>query len=943
MNMPNQIASPNLGELPRVLVLDLTPIGHNSATGQIKATLFQRWQSNSIACVTPHGRMLSFTTGNEESMHTSTRDTDLLPVIEAFAPCLIYIRPVPQAIHLVPLALILRQMLGIPIITHIMDDDLSHLKTTGAHGEYGRYRMLVNEIWCAASARLAISESLGQFFVHTFGGDYQVVSNCIAPSHWLPREEVEEHTGSFVIRYSGAFSDRKESSSLLKLAEAVESFGGQARFEVSVMRNFRENADSYLGDFQHTRVIDSNPDKFKYRKFLKEADILVAAYNFDPISVEYLRYSFGNKLPEIFATGKPVLVYGPDSILSVRYAQTVPGVHVVSAPDKDAIRAKFMSIFSNYADCLSRADDTREFAFEKFSMDKTLLQFEKICIQTGNTPQLRPVINTKIEKPAHSKYETPVGYTMKHSITIKDKLPLFVLGNGPSLRGFDFKQFGDAHTIGMNAAYRFWDEIGWYPTYYACLDTVLGLSHQVEIERLVQKASGYGMRGFLLRNNLIEKSVVLSNSDLVFNYDQIRENSQLMGGRHITTGSHACRFGVYLGYSRIYLLGIDCNYVERVTGSDAVEAREEEHSNCALGMIETPNFNPNYFFNTYQQKGDRYNVPNSNPDMPTHLNSFRETEIDLAHSGAVILNANLLSKVDAFDFIRPEDALHGSINPIPRSYIVGQIPAWPPHLRHGSTATYISGPYDRKMHASFDEIGFVRDTFFNKQSKGIMLDVGAHYGSSAVPFAEHGWKVIAFEPDPDNREKLVVQAKRHKGITIDKRAVSRVPDKRLTLYSSKESSGVSSLTPFLASHRARVPIKTTSITEAIEHYELPRVDFLKIDVEGFEMDVLQGVPWEKLRPHVILAEFEDGKTLARGYSTKDLIDYLRRRGYVVLVSEWHPVIKYGTKHDWNRLYVAPCDHPSQEAWGNLIAVHQGQQFHELKTAADRHIKTKQEQ
>ncbi len=39
-----------------------------------------------------------------------------------------------------------------------------------------------------------------------------------------------------------------------------------------------------------------------------------------------------------------------------------------------------------------------------------------------------------------------------------------VMGNGPSLKGFDFTRLNGVTTLGMNAAYRYWDQIGWYPT-----------------------------------------------------------------------------------------------------------------------------------------------------------------------------------------------------------------------------------------------------------------------------------------------------------------------------------------------------------------------------------------------------------------------------------------------------------------------------------------------
>jgi hypothetical protein len=53
---------------------------------------------------------------------------------------------------------------------------------------------------------------------------------------------------------------------------------------------------------------------------------------------------------------------------------------------------------------------------------------------------------------------------------------MMVLGNGPSLRGVDLTRIGSA-SIGMNAAYRAWDKIGWTPSHYICLDHQLIISH----------------------------------------------------------------------------------------------------------------------------------------------------------------------------------------------------------------------------------------------------------------------------------------------------------------------------------------------------------------------------------------------------------------------------------------------------------------------------------
>ena len=37
------------------------------------------------------------------------------------------------------------------------------------------------------------------------------------------------------------------------------------------------------------------------------------------------------------------------------------------------------------------------------------------------------------------------------------------------------------------------------------------------------------------------------------------------------------------------------------------------------------------------------------------------------------------------------------------------------------------------------------------------------------------------------------------------------------------------------------------------------------------------------------------------------------------LSEWHPIIRYGVRHDWNTIKKYPCVLDDSDAWGNLIA------------------------
>ncbi len=118
----------------------------------------------------------------------------------------------------------------------------------------------------------------------------------------------------------------------------------------------------------------------------------------------------------------------------------------------------------------------------------------------------------------------------------------------------------------------------------------------------------------------------------------------------------------------------------------------------------------------------------------------------------------------------------------------------------------------------------------------------------------------------------------------------------MPFYTSNESTGVSSLSAFLPSHQLANIVSTVTLSEFLLEQNLDRVDYLKIDTEGFDLMVLQGVAWEEIQPTVILCEFEDAKTQKLGYTYENLADYLLGKGYHVLVSEWRPIARYGEQH-----------------------------------------------
>lgn len=495
---------------------------------------------------------------------------------------------------------------------------------------------------------------------------------------------------------------------------------------------------------------------------------------------------------------------------------------------------------------------------------------------------------------------------------------LFLLGNGPSLANFDFSLLRSYASIGMNAAYRFWNKVGFYPTYYCCFDTVVIESHRGEIFRLIREQKTNGIRKFFLRENILNFYPELSNNPNVFFLERIQKDVEWLSKDKITTGSFSLLIGWFLGYRWIYLLGIDLNYVETLP--------EAKQKGTILELESDPKSNPNYFFPDYQQKGDRYNPPNRSPGL--HLRSWQQIKFMIEDFPITVVNLNKNSGLKEFafeEFPKLEKSLSNKFADIYHAVnnylqVKKETVYWRRVLRE--KLTILLGPYERSDSAHLDETKVIYHIFQNVLNGEKMIDVGAHHGSAFLPFLNKGWQIFAFEPDQNNRLKLVENIKNNANfykVKLDSRAVSNTSQSGRSFYSSKESTGVSSLSAFLTSHQFQQTVDTITLREALTGTSFNSVDFLKIDTEGHDIFVLQGFPWDDLKPAVIECEFEDSKTLLHGYTFHDLAQYLVDKGYVVYVSEWHPIIRYGIRHNWCQFTRYPCELAKPNAWGNILA------------------------
>lgn len=166
----------------------------------------------------------------------------------------------------------------------------------------------------------------------------------------------------------------------------------------------------------------------------------------------------------------------------------------------------------------------------------------------------------------------------------------FIIGTGPSLTIADLEALKDEVTFAPNRIYELLDKTTWRPTYYMCQDhniiqtfgdRIKGIESEVSFLPINYKNDFVGdkYRFFVLKErNFYPK-------DAEFSKDVSKYIAQ---GYTVTYG--AIQMAIYMGFTEIYLLGIDHNYnITRDASGRPV--RKNESVNYSKGMSDYVNMN----------------------------------------------------------------------------------------------------------------------------------------------------------------------------------------------------------------------------------------------------------------------------------------------------------------------------------------------------------------
>ncbi len=147
----------------------------------------------------------------------------------------------------------------------------------------------------------------------------------------------------------------------------------------------------------------------------------------------------------------------------------------------------------------------------------------------------------------------------------------------------------------------------------------------------------------------------------------------------------------------------------------------------------------------------------------------------------------------------------------------------------------------------------------NVKEKQVVFDIGANVGFLTLTFSKQvkkNGKVFAFEPEPKNFKKLQenILLNDFENISLNNFAISSINDK-LKLYLSDDNNfGTHSLVNERINSTNYVTVETKKLDNFVFQNNINKIDWIKIDVEGAEIDVINGAKkvMTEMKPNLII-------------------------------------------------------------------------------------------
>lgn len=167
--------------------------------------------------------------------------------------------------------------------------------------------------------------------------------------------------------------------------------------------------------------------------------------------------------------------------------------------------------------------------------------------------------------------------------------------------------------------------------------------------------------------------------------------------------------------------------------------------------------------------------------------------------------------------------------------------------------------------------------------EGTFVDIGANVGLIFVPMTHHlraAGRAVAVEPVPLNADRLTRSLELNDIVCSTSVHRTALGAARGSIRMVKEGGATTSGNALPTETGEGIPVEMTTLDALVEDIGLERLDTIKIDVEGFEVDVFRSGrrTLERFRP-VVIGEFNNTLMPGRGVSFHDAWAIFGSLGY----------------------------------------------------------------
>jgi len=175
-----------------------------------------------------------------------------------------------------------------------------------------------------------ISESMEKFYSDEFKKKGNVLMNTTAIMK--KREEKDGKKDKLIISYIGNLGYNRWEN-LIDIAGVIEKNKFNNKIEFNIYSG--ERNENVISTLKNTKALNYkgkiNPEEVINK--IEESDLLLHIENFEKINIEKVKYSVSTKIPDSLASGKLLLVYGPEEVEAISYIKRNNAGIVVNRKD----------------------------------------------------------------------------------------------------------------------------------------------------------------------------------------------------------------------------------------------------------------------------------------------------------------------------------------------------------------------------------------------------------------------------------------------------------------------------------------------------------------------------------------------------------------------------------------------------------------------------------